>query len=117
MATTVVWVLGWGSLISTTDSAPGAQGSDSAPRTAPSGGPSAAALRRPSSAPAPTFRGPGHLGGLEASSQLPLLQQPLGDGLCLIMPTQLQLLHQRVGGGLNGVQGLPVYARSPVVFV
>lgn len=73
---------------------------------------------QPLPAQPPPFGGPGHLGGFEAASQLPLLQQPLGDGMRLIMQTQLQLLHQRVGGGLDGVQGVPVPDLGwPVVFV
>lgn len=62
-------------------------GDESAPRTA-SDGPSLAAFSPPPQPlldqPRP-FGGPGHLGGFEAASQLPLLQQPLGDGMRLIM--------------------------------
>lgn len=78
MATAVVWVLGWGPRISTTDSAQGPYwGVLSAPRTAFSGGPSVAAPRlasTPYPKTDPIFQGPGHLRRLEASSQLPLLQ-------------------------------------------
>lgn len=75
-------------------------------------------LPPPLPAQPPPWAGPGHLGGFEAAAQLPLLQQPLGDGIRLIVQTQLQLLHQRIGRGLDGVQGVPVLVfYRPVVLV